>query len=231
MARKTNAGSKLSVDIGPSPWKNPVHGRTPVHMSEDLELISFHGTALEPHLDALGRLRIAVFREYPYLYEGSLEYERGYLKTYCKTDRSLVVLVFDGGEVVGATTCLPMSDEGPEFQEAFIKAGYDLKSICYFGESLLLPQYRGRGIGKEFFRRREEHAQKFGARFMTFCAVDRAPDHPQRPPGYEPLDAMWTKRGYTKRPELRAAFVWKEIDEAAESPKTLTFWVKERPWI
>jgi hypothetical protein len=120
-------------------------------MSEALELINFHGAALEPHLDALGRLRIAVFREFPYLYEGSLEYEREYLQTYCKTNRSLVVLVFDGGEVVGATTCLPMVDEGPEFQEAFLKAGYDLKTICYFGESILLPPYRGRGMGKEFF--------------------------------------------------------------------------------
>ncbi|MEQ1933758.1 MAG: GNAT family N-acetyltransferase, partial [Fimbriimonadaceae bacterium] len=194
----------------------------PACMSDDLELIHFHGSALEPHLDALGRLRISVFREYPYLYEGSLEYERDYLKTYCKTERSLVVLVFDGGEVVGATTCLPMTEEGPEFQEAFLKAGYDLEEICYFGESILLPQYRGRGIGNEFFRRREEHAQKLGTRLTTFCAVDRPFDHLRRPTGYEPLDAMWAKHGYVKQPELQATFVWKEIDEAVESPKTLT---------
>lgn len=196
-------------------------------MSEDLELINFHGSELERRLDALGRLRIEVFREYPYLYDGSLEYEREYLKTYCRTDRSLVVLVFDGGEVVGATTCLPLADEGPEFQEAFLKAGYDLSGICYFGESILLPAYRGRGIGKEFFRRREEHARRLGLRIAAFCAVDRPPDHPRRPAGYEPLDAMWKKQGYTKHPELRATFVWKEIGEAAESPKTLTFWLKE----
>ncbi len=195
-------------------------------MSADLKLINFHGAELEPHLDALGRLRIAVFREYPYLYEGSLEYEREYLKTYCKTDRSLVVLVFDGDEVVGATTCLPMTDEGPEFQAAFLNAGHDLADICYFGESILLPQYRGRGIGKEFFRRREQHARRLGARIATFCAVDRPQDDPRRPGDYAPLDAMWMKLGYAKHAELKATFVWKEIDEAAESPKTLTFWVK-----
>lgn len=196
-------------------------------MSEALKLIHFQGEALWPHLEALGRLRIAVFREYPYLYEGSLEYEREYLRTYCKTNRSLVVLVFDGDKVVGATTCLPITDEGPEFQEAFLKAGYDLGEIFYFGESILLPPYRGRGIGKEFFKRRDKHAQQHGARITTFCAVDRPPDHPRRPDGYKPLDAMWTKQGYTKHPELQATFVWKEIDEVAESPKTLTFWMKE----
>ena len=116
-------------------------------MSADLELINFHGRALEPHLDALGRLRIAVFREYPYLYEGSLEYERDYLKTYCKTDRSLVVLVFDGGEVVGATTCLPMADEGPEFQEAFLKAGWLASAWANFWVADSLRQTRLFTIG------------------------------------------------------------------------------------
>lgn len=88
-----------------------------------IRLQNFHGSELEPHLDALGALRIAVFREYPYLYDGSLEYEREYLRTYLKSAGSLVVLAFDDDRVVGATTCLPMLDEGPEFQEAFVKAG------------------------------------------------------------------------------------------------------------
>ena len=106
------------------------------------------GTAA--HLDALGTLRISVFREYPYLYDGSLEYERDYLRVYLRSKGSLVVLAFDDDRVVGATTCLPMLDEGPEFQAAFVKAGYDLSMICYFGESILLPQYRGQGVGVRF---------------------------------------------------------------------------------
>lgn len=198
-------------------------------MSQDLVLKNFHGAALEPHLDALGRLRIAVFREFPYLYDGSLEYERDYLRTYLQTEHSLVVLVFDGKEVVGATTCLPMADEGAEFQAPFLNAGYDVAEIFYFGESILLPSYRGRGVGAEFFRRREAHAVAQGARITTFCAVDRQPDHPLRPANHEPLDAMWTRRGYVRQPGLQATFSWKEIGEEAESPKTLTFWLKHWP--
>lgn len=192
-----------------------------------LEVKEVSGAELEPFLDGLGRLRIAVFREWPYLYEGSLEYERDYLQCYVKSPRSLVALVLDAGEVVGATTCLPMDEEGPEFQEAFLKAGRDLSQILYLGESILLPAHRGKGLGKEFFARREAHAARLGRRITTFCAVDRAPDDPRRPSDYRPLDALWTKQGYTKHPELQATFVWKEIGEAAESPKTLTFWTKE----
>ncbi|MCE2695092.1 MAG: hypothetical protein LW645_12620 [Verrucomicrobiaceae bacterium] len=36
-----------------------------------LRLQNFQGSEIEPHLDALGALRISVFREYPYLYDGS----------------------------------------------------------------------------------------------------------------------------------------------------------------
>jgi GNAT superfamily N-acetyltransferase len=191
-----------------------------------LRLQNFHGAELAPHLDALGELRIAVFREYPYLYVGTLEHEREYLRTYLKSSGSLVVLVFDDDRVVGATTCLPMLDEGPEFQAAFVQAGYDLSTICYFGESILLPAYRGKGIGKEFFVRREAHVHALGMKLSTFCAVDRPASHPLSPEGYRPLDEFWRSQGYVRRPELQAIFVWKEIGEETESPKTLTFWTK-----
>lgn len=193
-----------------------------------LRLQNFHGAELAPHLDALGELRIAVFHEYPYLYAGTLEHEREYLGTYVRSSGSLVVLVFDDDRVVGATTCLPMLDEGPEFQAAFVQAGYDLSTICYFGESILLPAYRGQGIGKEFFVRREAHVRKLGLKLSAFCAVDRPAEHVLRPQGYRPLDDFWRSQGYVKRPELQATFVWQEIGEDSESPKTLTFWTKEQ---
>ncbi|OYW71526.1 MAG: GNAT family N-acetyltransferase [Verrucomicrobia bacterium 12-59-8] len=191
-----------------------------------LRLQNFQGVQLEPHLDALGGLRIAVFHEYPYLYVGSLEQEREYLSTYLKSPGSLVVVVFDGDRVVGATTCLPMLDEAPEFQAALMRAGYDLATICYFGESILLPEYRGKGFGKEFFVRREAHARALGMTLSTFCAVDRPAEHSLRPQGYRALDEFWHSQGYAKHPELQATFVWKEIGEETESPKTLTYWIK-----
>ena len=198
-------------------------------MSQELEIREVHGLELEPFIEGLGRLRIAVFREYPYLYDGTLADEREYLKTYLDSPRSLVALVLHAGEVVGATTCLPMTDEGPEFQAAFVNGGYDLATICYFGESILLPAYRGRGLGKEFFRLREAHAQTLGAKITTFCAVNRPADHPLRPADYVPLDGLWEKQGYVKHAELQAIFEWKEPDEQGESAKSLTFWLKHWP--
>lgn len=191
-----------------------------------LHFQNLHGSALEPHLDALGTLRITVFREYPYLYEGSLEYERDYLRAYLHSRRSLVVLVFDDDTLVGATTCLPLADEGEEFQAAFVQAGYDLSTIGYFGESILLSSYRGRGVGKEFFVRREAHVRSLGLQLCAFCAVDRPADHPLCPADHRPLDHFWRAQGYTRQVGLQAVFTWKEVGEDAPSPKTLTFWTK-----
>lgn len=44
-----------------------------------LRVAPLTGTDMVPALDALARLRIAVFRDWPYLYDGTIEYERRYL--------------------------------------------------------------------------------------------------------------------------------------------------------
>lgn len=90
-----------------------------------MELKKLSGREIEPYLDALGALRIEVFREFPYLYDGDLAYERRYLETYVRSARSLAVLVFAGAELIGATTCLPLEDEAAEFQQPFLTAGID----------------------------------------------------------------------------------------------------------
>jgi len=184
-------------------------------------------TGLAPWLPALGALRIRVFREYPYLYDGNEAYEREYLSIYRNSQQSRTFLVTDAaGSLVGATTCLPLEDEGEEFQAPFLAQGHRVEDICYFGESILLPKWRGQGLGKTFFRLRENHARAIGKTHTAFCAVDRPGNHPRRPAGYRPLDSFWIAQGYTKQPDLRAVFHWKEIEEPVESPKSLTFWIK-----
>ena len=195
-------------------------------MSDRLRPVLLNGSALTPYLDALGVLRIAVFREYPYLYEGSLDYERRYLQTYTQCSDSLVVLLWDNDTLVGATTCLPLSAEDADFHTPFIQAGYDVNSVMYFGESILLPAYRGAGYGKAFFQYRENHARHWGATHSTFCRVNRPHNDPRRPPNYQPLDAFWRTQGYTEHPQMFTQLRWQEIGESHASDKTLTFWVK-----
>lgn len=182
---------------------------------------------LNPWLDALGELRIRVFRDFPYLYDGSLDYERDYLRTYAESPGAMVVMVTDpAGNAIGATTCIPLSEETPEFRKPFEVAKIDTNRVMYFGESILLPEWRGVGLGKEFFNRREAHALRMGKDITAFCAVDRPEDHPLRPANYRPLDGFWQSRGYHQHPQMKAVFTWKETGEETESPKNLIFWTR-----
>jgi GNAT superfamily N-acetyltransferase len=194
---------------------------------DEITFLPLRGAELLPYLEVVGRLRLEVFHEYPYLYEGTLEDEHAYLRTYTEAASSLVVLALRVGRVVGATTCLAMTEAEPSFCASFLEQGWDLQQVCYFGESVLLPEFRGRGVGKVFFQRRLEHALALGARWAAFCAVDRPEDHPLRPPGYRSLDGFWSSLGFIQQPELRAAFTWKEVGQAVETTQSLTFWLKE----
>lgn len=190
-----------------------------------LSTTSYFGADVAGSLSAVAALRIAVFREFPYLYEGSLAYEEQYLAGYAASPHSLVVVARDGDEIVGAATAMPLS-LAEEAQAPFAAAGVDLGSVYYFGESVLLPAYRGRGIGHQFFDHREAAARQGGFALAAFCAVVRPPDHPARPAGYAPHDAFWTKRGFTRRPELVASFAWRDLGEAEETAKPMVFWTK-----
>lgn len=196
-------------------------------MTTALHIQEMPGGDLAPWLDALGELRIRVFREYPYLYDGTLEYERDYLRVYQDCADSRTVLVTnDCGGLIGATTCLPLAAESEEFRKPFSEVGLPVEEYLYLGESVVLPEWRGKGLGKEFFARREAHAARLGLKRMAFCAVDRPEDHAQRPAGYSPLDGFWESMGYEKQTQLRTEFSWKQIGEEKESLKTLSFWTK-----
>lgn len=187
----------------------------------------FRGREISTRLDDVARLRIGVFRAWPYLYEGSLEYEREYLAAYARSKDSLFVLAFDDGEVIGASTGLPLADDTPEFHAPFLERGMPAESVFYFGESVLLPEHRGRGIGHAFFDRREAHARALGRfRWTAFCSVDRDHDDPRCPLGYRPNDAFWHKRGYRRRAGMTMHLPWKE-EGRGEVVHPLTFWIRE----
>lgn len=195
-----------------------------------MEIRLLHGAAIAPYIDELACLRLTLFREYPFLLDSSLSHQADYLASYAESGRSLVVLALDGNQVVGAASGLPLVDADHTLQQPFIAQGRDPASVYYFGESVLLPAYRGQGIGVRFFIERESYAHKL-AEFdaCAFCAVERPSGHPRRPAGYKPLQGFWRNRGFLHEPSLRAAYRWRDLDEQAQSAKIMSFWLKALP--
>jgi GNAT superfamily N-acetyltransferase len=196
-------------------------------MTQAIRIERCSGAALVHYVPELARLRIEVFRDFPYLYDGDYDYEKKYLQTYIDTPESVIVLAFDGDKVVGASTAIPMQYETDQLQKPFLEQGYSLEEVFYCSESVLNKDYRGLGLGVQFFEQREAHAEDLGGfKVITFCCVERPIDHPRRPANYVPLDLFWNKRGYVKHPELKTTYSWKDLDDAQETPKPMTFWLK-----
>lgn len=196
-------------------------------MNPNIEIRTLSGREIEHYLADLARLRIQVFQDFPYLYDGTAEYEARYLQTYVNSPDSVIILALDAGTVIGASTGIPMEHETEEFKRPFIEHGYDPDRIFYCGESVLLKDYRGRGIYKHFFTGREAHARRLSRfDYCSFCCVQRPSDHPKRPVDYAPLDPIWTKFGYVRHAELQTGYKWKDIDGAEETPKPMVFWLK-----
>lgn len=194
----------------------------------ELSFRCYYGSEIEEIIPQLGELRIKVFYDFPYLYDGDLTYETEYLKIYTSHPASIVYAVFDGSELVGATTGIPLIFESEEVKKPFRDLNHDLEKIYYFGESILLKNYRGLGLGHRFFDVREKHALLHGFEITTFCSVVRSDNHALKPGDYRSNDAFWSKRGYLKQ-AFSCHMSWLDRNMDYETKKELQFWAKQ--WV
>lgn len=193
---------------------------------EDVDIRPLSGDALLAVVDDIARLRITVFADWPYLFAGTLAYEREYIRSYLDHPGSLLVGAFDGERLVGASTSTPMEDHAEAFAAPLRDIGVPLTSILYGAESVLLPAYRGRGLGHRFIDLREAHARAMGRSHVGFFSVLRPEAHPRRPATFRTNDAFWMGRGYVPLPVIEAEFSWKDLGDEVETPKRLQFWMR-----
>ncbi|MEJ2458589.1 MAG: GNAT family N-acetyltransferase, partial [Novosphingobium sp.] len=83
-------------------------------------------------IDDLAALRMAVFAEWPYLYDGDPAYEAGYLREFVEAPDSILVAACDGDRVVGAATASPMSAQKAQFRAPFEARRLDVSRLFYF---------------------------------------------------------------------------------------------------
>jgi hypothetical protein len=190
-----------------------------------LTIRSYRGPEIAALVDPFAQLRIAVFRDWPYIYDGDLDYERRYLADYTRAD-SLMVAAFDGDRLVGGSTGLPLSDHSEVAADLADALPDDSKNIYYCAESVLLSSHRGQGAYRSFFALREAHAQSLNCTYAIFASVIRPHDHPLRPKDAQPLDPIWRRYGYAPLPGVTTTISWRDIGEARETPKPLQVWMK-----
>ena len=187
------------------------------------------GTAVEDFLNDIASLRIEIFREFPYLYDGRREDELHYLKLYSVTPESFVIIINDGEKVAGAATGMPLCHETTELVEPFSGTSYPVDEIFYVGELLFYPEHRNRGMGMQLVRMVEEQIRSYSTyRYLTCATVVRPDDHPMRPTDYIPIDRFLAHTGFSLLPGITTSFTWLETDGVRRC-HPMNFWIKEMP--
>jgi GNAT superfamily N-acetyltransferase len=186
------------------------------------------GSEILPDVDDIARFRSAVLRDFPYLCDESSADEAAHVRRYAHCAQSVIVLASVDERIFGESSAMPLLAETAAFHVPFIAAGYDPAQIFFGSDPVLLPEYRGSGVYRQFFLQREAFAAELGGfEIVAVCAVERADDHRLRPRDYIAPDAMWARYGYVRHPELVASVAWKDIDSVSETEKPLVFWLKK----
>lgn len=194
----------------------------------DIHVRSFTGSGLKPYLHSVAKLRMEVFKDFPYFEDPDLDRETQYLRKIAANKETIGVLIFDNTTLVGASLGCPLSIEEPAIHKPFVERRLDIESFFYFGDSALLKQYRGRGIGHHFFDARESHVAHFKKyKHICFCVPDCPESECPRPKDYVPLLDFWRKRGYIHHPEMKCHVSWKKIEKAHPTDHQMSFWIKD----
>jgi len=184
------------------------------------------GDVIASALDDLATLRLSIFEEYPYLYQGERAHELAYLRSYVEKPESCVIVARDGAQVVGAATGMPLIQEDAQLRDAVAETGMALEQIYYVGELLFLPAWRNRGLGLKLLAQMEGHIRALGRYRTLACAtVERPDDHPSRPQTYTPITRFLARTGFVRLSGSVAHFAWRETD-GVRRDHAMQFWFK-----
>ncbi|OGU13446.1 MAG: hypothetical protein A2076_17530 [Geobacteraceae bacterium GWC2_53_11] len=185
------------------------------------------GAAIADAVNDLATLRLEIFPEYPYLYQGRREDELAYLVCYAEAPDACVILASDGLTVIGAATGMPLVHEDAQMCEAFAATAFPLNEVYYVGELLFRPAYRNSGLGRKLLDQLESHIRSLGSyRHLTCATVERPDDHPLRPRDYTPITRFLARTGFVRLSGVTTHFIWRETD-GVKRDHPMQFWSKE----
>lgn len=183
------------------------------------------GLNVKKYLDEIASLRIEIFREYPYLYDGNRNDELNYLQRYAEVSDACAIVAFDDENVVGAATGIPLGQEDG-LLAPFASSHHPVDETYYVGELLFYPAYRNQGLGIDLLGVIEKYVLSLGNyRYLASATVVRPDDHPLRPQEYVQIERFLARTGFVALPGITTSFAWREID-GSSNEHPMQFWVK-----
>lgn len=189
----------------------------------------YEGAKIAPYVKTVAELRVGIYREYPYLYDGNVEFElKETLPIYTRSKNSVWGVARDGEKIIGLAIWLPLSEISRDLQTPLLEKELDVEAYCCLVDLMVLKEYQGQGIGKRLYAISEEHVKKEQRySYLTLYTIERPIKDHKKPKDYTSLDEYWKKRGFVKHPELFFTHPWKDIGDKVDTDHTLIFWIKD----
>jgi ribosomal protein S18 acetylase RimI-like enzyme len=193
----------------------------------------YQGKNIKSEIEILSEFRLRFFREFPYLYVGTMEEEQELVESYLVDPTTRLVVARDrdaSNEIVGVAIGTELSSEIENlFQSDKSSQNNELLSepFFYFGEMIFLPDYRSKGIGKQLLEELKKSGREQGFNRFCFLAVERANDDIRRPADYVDSELFFRKFGFEKT-DVFVSFDWNTIQAGGHVEKTtnrLNLWV------
>jgi GNAT superfamily N-acetyltransferase len=197
-----------------------------------LDISVYFGSEITPFLEDVAKLRIQLFREFPYLYEGTSSIEEEYLRGFSSDPKSMLVVARSGKELASVSTAWPFTADANILKLAkqrFGEVGIRVEDVYYYGEILVKEKFRGRGITRKSYELHEAAAKDYGYSIASIATVVRSVDDPRRPLNYIDTDALWGKLGFSKT-NIIVKHPWPTIQVDGTSTDELNpmvFWTKQ----
>ena len=172
----------------------------------------FRGNDFAPYLKRLSQMRMTHYRGYPYLYEGSDDYEHEYIADFPNNQHSIMVGAFESGELEGFVLGTPLEGDSPILASISDKV-HRRATTYYIADIILNSGLRAQRISETLMNTIEREIISLGYKQICFLTVFRPENHPTRPPGYVESRALWERFGYVKQP-AKLTYDWASLNAA-----------------
>lgn len=196
--------------------------------TQNITVNLLYGEQIRPYIRELARLCLDVYREWPYLYEGSeaecIEYVE---ERYVKKPDSVVCIALEGKTLIGAVMGLPLCHAPQHYLACYNEK--DQEGVFYWGELAVYPKYRNLKIAKEMYTTMGKAVIASGKyKAMAFCEVIRSAEFKYPMPGnYVGHGTLWNALGFEKKENLTCQGKWKLVGEQEESSQLMVYWWKQ----
>lgn len=185
------------------------------------------GSEVIPHLKRLIEIRSWFYRDYPYLYDESIEDEENYLSWYGNSENTLLVVAKRNDEIVGAIIGHPLPESLKENKEAFQCTVVSREDLFYLGDNMVIRELKIGNLREQMYWKFENAVQYLKKyKGIVVCEVERDKNDPKKITNDYSDEFTWSSLGFVREPNQIANFSWKEIGDAESSNHQMIFWRK-----